>query len=285
MSSQVKSTYPGSRTAKENSRLRRQHDIVKSLFDEKLILAPLDLRKPGLCILDSGTADGYWLKDISSQVGGDAALYGTDIASQQFLGANELPPNVKLSVQSIKEDWPVEWQGKFDLVHQRGVLANLQSEELPTAMTRYIGLLKGDGWLQFVDGNVADLGQDDKDSSSALTTFQLYLGSLMNHFGLRPSPGLGLEKLLKDAGLVDVHSQESSMMIGKGAPSPELEERGIEEYLGILDANRDAISSECNKLLIMDCVIVLIKCEFCCYRTTRLKARHEGWIHSDFSHV
>nr|AAT01502.1 SirN [Plenodomus lingam] len=40
----------------EKRRLREQHDLIKA-YTGKLILAPLDLTKPNLKILDSGTFD------------------------------------------------------------------------------------------------------------------------------------------------------------------------------------------------------------------------------------
>ena len=45
--------------ADELQRLTCQHEVIKAHVG-KLILAPLDLSKPGLRILDSATADGMW---------------------------------------------------------------------------------------------------------------------------------------------------------------------------------------------------------------------------------
>jgi hypothetical protein len=41
----------------EASRFAKQHDMIKDAMDG-LILAPIDLSRSGLRILDSGTADG-----------------------------------------------------------------------------------------------------------------------------------------------------------------------------------------------------------------------------------
>jgi hypothetical protein len=42
----------------ETERLRMQHDVVKDAVGGSLVVAPIDLTKPGLRILDSATADG-----------------------------------------------------------------------------------------------------------------------------------------------------------------------------------------------------------------------------------
>jgi gliotoxin biosynthesis N-methyltransferase len=41
----------------EKRRLTEQHDLIKSYMGQ-LILAPIDVERPGLKILDSGTFDG-----------------------------------------------------------------------------------------------------------------------------------------------------------------------------------------------------------------------------------
>jgi hypothetical protein len=42
----------------ELERLKLGHVVISACMQQKLILAPLDLSKPGLQILDSATADG-----------------------------------------------------------------------------------------------------------------------------------------------------------------------------------------------------------------------------------
>lgn len=42
----------------EAERLMSQHLVLIDALDGRIVLAPVDLNKPGLKVLDSGTADG-----------------------------------------------------------------------------------------------------------------------------------------------------------------------------------------------------------------------------------
>lgn len=42
----------------ESKRMRMQHDVVKDAMGGKLVLAPIDLTRPGGRILDSATGNG-----------------------------------------------------------------------------------------------------------------------------------------------------------------------------------------------------------------------------------
>lgn len=52
------SQYILSGNISETTRLRLQHDVIKDAMGGQLVLAPADLSRSGLRILDSATADG-----------------------------------------------------------------------------------------------------------------------------------------------------------------------------------------------------------------------------------
>lgn len=54
-------------------------------------------------------------------------------------------------IQSIKDDWPEDMQGTFDLVHQRFVLAGAAPGSPQPVIPRLVTLLKPGGWLQLVE--------------------------------------------------------------------------------------------------------------------------------------
>ena len=116
--------YPGPRDASEAVRLRAQHDLCKAAHGG-LVQCPIDLSRPNLRILDSGTADGYWLYDLLQENPAlkTAELIGTDIAPFKE-GTFERPSNIKLMRQDMLAEWPKEWEGSFDFVHQRNAMAN-----------------------------------------------------------------------------------------------------------------------------------------------------------------
>lgn len=211
---EMKTNYPAQRTSKEVTRLRRQHELVKQAFGGHLVYVPIqpaishaiDPSNPKLRILDSGTADRHWLIDLAPQLSPTTRFYGTDIEPRQFPTKAELPYDVALQVQSIREPWPKEWQDSFDLVHQRAALAVAAGNELQLVVKRLAEMVKpAAGWLQLVDGDLSDVGQDA--SRPALTQFQGLWANFMTYFRFRLSPGKGLEELLMKAGMVDVQER------------------------------------------------------------------------------
>lgn len=51
-------TYLLQESLSEPARLRMQHEVIKDAMGGRLILAPVDMSRPGLRILDSATTDG-----------------------------------------------------------------------------------------------------------------------------------------------------------------------------------------------------------------------------------
>jgi SAM-dependent methyltransferase len=225
--------YPGARTSKETERLRRQHNLVKGSFGG-LILCPADLSKPDLRVLDSGTADGYFLYDLRSELmhSSSAELIGTDIA--EYPDIIGLPKNIKLYKQSILEDWPKEWEGTFDFVHQRACMSNAPTyEEGVKVLERLIKLVKPGGWIQIVDGAMP-IGTIEETDMPSMRIFKT-IGNFLKVVGMNPTAGKdAFDMLTRAGGLKAVDRKEVAAKLGRGAPSKELEATGYEEITGLL---------------------------------------------------
>ena len=52
------------KSEEENSRLSNQHEVIKDAMGGQLVHAPLDLTAQSLCVLDTGTADGTFLRRL-----------------------------------------------------------------------------------------------------------------------------------------------------------------------------------------------------------------------------
>ncbi|KAL4795548.1 hypothetical protein BDV19DRAFT_389142 [Aspergillus venezuelensis] len=85
----------------ERARMQIQHDLIKAYMG-KLILATIDLTHPGFRVLDSGTFDALWLRDVSTVLT-SPILTGTDVSDTAFPSPSALPPNTTLQVQSIAD--------------------------------------------------------------------------------------------------------------------------------------------------------------------------------------
>jgi hypothetical protein len=119
----VKHTKDRDGNRSEVQRLRDQHDTILNAMggEDSLILPPIDLKKPGLRILDSGCADGAWLFDVRASASTPHEYFGTDI--DDGLYPTEHPKDMHFQNHSFKETFPKELLGTCDFVHQRLVIA------------------------------------------------------------------------------------------------------------------------------------------------------------------
>ncbi|OKL57734.1 hypothetical protein UA08_07234 [Talaromyces atroroseus] len=228
-----KDVYPGDRTVAAASRLRAQHNVSKAALGG-LVLAPIDLKTPRLRILDCGTADGYWLYDLSKEVDSSSTLVGTDIASfpsNSFV----MPDNMTLFIQSYKDSWPASWQSSFDIVHMRFCVAGLADPaEAEMAVDRLINLVKPGGWIQLVDSTLltGDIVDDDKPSAKLFKS----MAHMLKHRGQDTNAGVRIKPLLVNSGrLSDIQSRKVVAKLGKGASTNELANDGVHNLVKMVD--------------------------------------------------
>ncbi|KAK8119956.1 uncharacterized protein PG998_004582 [Apiospora kogelbergensis] len=128
-----------------------QHEGSKAAMGG-LIVCPVDLDRPGMRVLDSGTGDGYWLQDLLGTYPRlvDGTLVGTDVTAAKF-PKHGAPQPISLQIQSITQPWPSEWKHSFDLVHQRLVLGACGSFPHATAVRNLAELVKPGGWIQLIE--------------------------------------------------------------------------------------------------------------------------------------
>ena len=212
-----KHNYPAEGTLSEVQRLRAQHELCTAAVGG-LILAPINLEHPNLRILDSGTADGFFLVDVFNKglpksTRDSAELFGTDV--QSYPAADDAPPNLKLSRQNIFEPWPESWKGTFDLVCQRNTLANCKDFETAVDVVRRLAeLVKPGGYIQLVDGlmPVGEIEEGDLPSQKMFKT----IGNFLKSVGMSPAMGKNVGELLVGAGVVEVQRTEGPSRLGKG---------------------------------------------------------------------
>ncbi|KAI7773204.1 hypothetical protein LA080_011604 [Diaporthe eres] len=80
---------------KEVARVTEQDAVITHFMCNKRIVAPVDLNKPGLVILDSATADGLFLREIQPLLTEPYTLLGCDFVHQHFAivgGAQKATP-------------------------------------------------------------------------------------------------------------------------------------------------------------------------------------------------
>ncbi|KAL1717582.1 S-adenosyl-L-methionine-dependent methyltransferase [Schizophyllum commune] len=181
----------------EGERLRLQHQVIKRLYEGRLVLAPIDLTQP-LFILDCGTGAGVWLLDVARAAHPSSVLHGIDISPRLFPLASR-PANVSLAVTSVTA-LPAAWAGRFDLVHQRLLYLALQRTQWEAAVAGIFRVLRPGGWVQLGEAGRWRAGP-------AAERLSGLIGRLLASHGLAWDVDV-LPRLLEEAGFVDITIEE-----------------------------------------------------------------------------
>ncbi|CAI6334300.1 unnamed protein product [Periconia digitata] len=202
----------------ELERLKLGHTVIRACMQQKLILAHLDLSKPGLQILDSATADGIWLQSLQQCMIGagynDTVLIGTDITDIYF--PRPPPEGISLYTQSMTKPWPVEWDSRFDLVHQRMALPAANKTTVHDTVRAFVNLVKPGGWLQMVEPDHSIT------RGPAMADFFRLLSDVFKFMETGADYAPQLKTWFTEMGLEDVEEQIFDVPIGKNSPTEDL---------------------------------------------------------------
>ncbi|KAL2856517.1 methyltransferase family protein [Aspergillus pseudoustus] len=192
--------------AKEIERLRKQHVFMNSTNGGQLLVVP-SVNQPGnqtLRVLDSGAADGTWLQDLPRQLSSfDLELFGVDIGSSLFPASS----SPDLRAHDIRTPFPKswDWEGKFDIIHQRLLIWGIKSAEWPTVISNLSTAIRPGGYIQLVEAEWIDpkspaspVARPNLSKQAALQVWST------ESFGMDIHIAYKLEDLLKDAGFEDV---------------------------------------------------------------------------------
>lgn len=231
----VKHTKDQDDNKSEKARLSGQHEVLVDAMGgiSKAVVAPLDTSKSGLRILDSGTADGRWILDLDnflSPFGMKHTYVGTDIDSNLY--PSSPPSNISFQNQSIREPFPEEWNGTFDLVHQRLVMAAAPPSTILSVVERLMGLLKPGGWLQLMEADTTGSSEEIAGNGPALKEFLRYPPLLSQAGGMGPNLARDLADTLKKAGMKNVGEEKVPSMHGAKNQNPKLKEKSIDSLCG-----------------------------------------------------
>lgn len=161
---------------KEIERLTEQDAVIAYLMNNKRILAPIDLKQPGLQILDSATADGLFLREIQPLLTEPYTLLGFDIMRSFF--PPTAPPHTTFAIHDMAEPWPVELQGKCDFVHQRFAIPGGVKKATPREIVRYLAqLVKPGGWIQLGESDASGPVHGGPAFEDAWTAFRAWLAA------------------------------------------------------------------------------------------------------------
>ncbi|KAJ7668040.1 S-adenosyl-L-methionine-dependent methyltransferase [Mycena rosella] len=209
-------TYPGSQYALptdlvEQERLILQHETLKKLFGNKILLAPVDLGENDK-VLDVGTGTGIWMLDLAASIDPSVSMVGVNIETHLFPTSH--PKNVEFRVGSVT-DLPSEWSDTFWLVHQRLLMAALQISEWPVALREIYRVLRPGGWMQLCESTAFSEGPYP--NQPCLEKFAGMYRCLANSRKLYADCAEGLPNMLEAAGFVGIQSQSQRANLSKWA--------------------------------------------------------------------
>ncbi|KAK9772392.1 putative Wax synthase domain-containing protein [Seiridium cardinale] len=201
----------------EAERLLSQHLVLVDALNGRIVLPPIDLTKPGLKILDSGTADGHWINELRKTFPDPSShtYVGTDLNPSLFPQA--LPPDTSFLVQNIAHEWPVHLHSTFDLVHQRLTLPGAAPTPLPQAIHQLFQLLKPGAWVQLVEAE-----QEGPSSGPVFSEFLELVRGLFDATGAGWHYAKEMRRWLEAEGAMDVDECMVDMGFGAKNPDPKL---------------------------------------------------------------
>ncbi|KAL2265887.1 hypothetical protein VTJ83DRAFT_6987 [Remersonia thermophila] len=196
---------------KEIERLHRQHEFMNTTTGGQLLLPRIIPQQRSLRVLDSGAADGFWLRDLPRQLPSkDLALFGVDIGSSLFPAPGEAAASgsqADLRTHDIRTPFPESWgwANTFDVVHQRLLIWGIKASEWPVVISNLISVLKPGGYIQLVEAEWIDPANPASEVTRPELAKQAALQKWSTaSFGMDIDIAYKLEKLLSDAGLEDV---------------------------------------------------------------------------------
>ncbi|KAL2075106.1 hypothetical protein VTL71DRAFT_48 [Oculimacula yallundae] len=212
----------------EIHRLTIQHEVTKSAFPS-LILAPIDLSRPGLKILDSATADGLWLREIQHLVVKPHNLIGTDINANLF--PRTATPDITFQTQDITVPWPTSLLKTCSLVHSRNGLAGCGAFPVRSAVENLIALVQpgGESWIQIEE---LDWGiVKEKETSGPVRELAELLDGMFAKLGAQWGYAGEMGGWFKEAGLLDVEVRVVGVPYGKACGDDAVREKGVQAFV------------------------------------------------------
>lgn len=224
---------------KEVDRLTQQDAVIAHHMGGKRILAPLDISQRGLQILDSGTADGLWLREIQPLLTEPYQLHGYDVMPSFFPQNN--PLHTTLGIHDIADAWPAEMHEQFDLVHQRFTLIAGGMRSTPRECVRLLAkLVRPGGWIQLGEMDAekpVEGGPATRDVWTALSTWFSFVGK-SGHFANQ------MANWLREEGFVNVQEEYVEINIGPRCKDAEHGAKSAQVMLNAVIGVAGALKSE-----------------------------------------
>lgn len=197
-------------------RLTVYHLGFKQAANGTLVFPPLDFATAPRAVLDVGTADGLWMRDVQSSVAappcGTHTFTGTDLNPVFFPSSS--PSNMTFIKQDINTAVPPSWQTSFDLVHMRMILIAAGSgADQHAVVNEHIKLVKPGGWIQI--GDCDRICPTPEEENPRYHDMFACIRAVCESSGAAPLEAPKMRMWLEEAGLEDVQERRVMRAVGK----------------------------------------------------------------------
>ncbi|CAJ0540908.1 Ff.00g077850.m01.CDS01 [Fusarium sp. VM40] len=212
-------------------RLTVYHLGFKQATDGTLVFPTIDFSNRPRSILDVGTADGLWMREVQSAIAapgeGNHTFIGTDINTSFFPTNTDSITYVK---QDIKDPTPNSWEDSFNLINLRMILIAAGSGTAQRAVVNeHIKLLKPGGWIQI--GDCDRICPTSESENPRYHDMFACIRAVCQSSGLDPLEAPKMKSWLLEAGLEGVHERTAMRAVGKRNSDEELGRLGVEADL------------------------------------------------------
>ncbi|KAK7193287.1 hypothetical protein DPSP01_013836 [Paraphaeosphaeria sporulosa] len=209
-------------------RLTIYHLGFKQAAGGTLLFAPLEFSSAPRAVLDVGTADGLWMREVQSTIPappeGDHTFIGTDINTSFFPSTSM--KNITYVKQDIKDPTPEVWNHAFDLVNLRMILIAAGSGVAQRAVVNeHIKLVKPGGWIQI--GDCDRVCPTSEAENPRYHDMFACIRAVCQSSGLDPLEAPKMKSWLEEAGLEQVQERTAMRAVGKRNADEELGKLGI----------------------------------------------------------
>ncbi|KAJ9273733.1 hypothetical protein DTO212C5_12 [Paecilomyces variotii] len=211
-------TYQLPNDEDEKERLDIMHEMMLTMLDRKLFLAPIGDSADK--VLDLGTGTGVWAIDFADMFP-STEVWGNDLSPIQ---PSYVPPNVKFIIDDFEDDWAYGDQ-KFDYIHARYMATTVK--DFPRLLRQCYSNVTPGGWVEFQDWDTRLHSEDRSTHGTSLQQYYDLTIPAFNRLGVEPAPGPHLEGWFREAGFVDIHVEKFLIPLGAWPKDKRLKTLGL----------------------------------------------------------
>ncbi|KAH8427665.1 putative LaeA-like methyltransferase [Aspergillus melleus] len=176
-----------------------------------------------ITIADVATGTGLWITSLPDYLrsvnnhSSSLTLHGFDISADQFPSTEKtVAPGYEIEflVHDIRNRFPEQYRGKYDLVNVSLLVAALREEEYEASVRNLLEILRPNGYLQWTETDSSTLGRIQLPSLELKTISNIVVltNEGMSHVGFCLNPPHKIQHVAKKVGFARVETHTYSVL-------------------------------------------------------------------------